>query len=71
MSTLKPPNSLSVNSIFAASPAVRRKRIWPGQLNERIRMYFGAEYGMEIWSEKGKGTRVTIDPARRSGQHVE
>ena len=41
-------------------------------VNERIRMYFGAEYGMEIWSEKGKGTRVTITiPARRSGQHVE
>ncbi len=41
-------------------------------VNERIRMYFGAEYGMEIWSEKGKGTRVTITiPARREKQHVE
>ncbi len=39
-------------------------------VNERIRMYFGPEYGMDIWSEKGKGTRVTIIiPAKRSEQH--
>ena len=30
-------------------------------VNERIRMYFGAEYGMKIWSEKGKGTKITIE----------
>jgi len=29
-------------------------------VNERIRMYFGAEYGMQIQSEKGVGTRVEI-----------
>lgn len=29
-------------------------------VNERIRMNLGAEYGMQILSEKGKGTRVTI-----------
>ena len=29
-------------------------------VNERIRMNFGAEYGMTIDSEKGKGTRVRI-----------
>lgn len=40
-------------------------------VNERIRMYFGAEYGMKIQSEKGKGTRVTITiPARRNEQHA-
>lgn len=40
-------------------------------VNERIRMYFGAEYGMKIQSKKGMGTRVTITiPARRNEQHA-
>ena len=30
-------------------------------VNERIRMYFGSEYGMKIWSEKGSGPRITIE----------
>ncbi len=35
-------------------------------VNERIRMYFGAEYGMTIQSKKGKGTLVEISiPAIR------
>ena len=29
-------------------------------VNERIHMYFGPEYGMEIQSEKNRGTRVTL-----------
>ncbi|MBU3877513.1 sensor histidine kinase [Faecalicatena sp. AGMB00832] len=29
-------------------------------VNERIKMYFGAEYGMQIDSEKGKGTTCVI-----------
>ena len=29
-------------------------------VNERIRMNFGAEYGMTIESEKGVGTKVSI-----------
>ena len=29
-------------------------------VNERIRMYFGADYGMKIESEKGKGTIVEL-----------
>lgn len=35
-------------------------------VNERIRMYFGKEYGMKICSEKGQGTKIElIIPARR------
>jgi two-component system sensor histidine kinase YesM len=35
-------------------------------VNERIRIYFGEYYGMQIDSEPGKGTRVTVViPARR------
>ncbi len=29
-------------------------------VNERIHMYFGSQYGMKIESEKGKGTKVTL-----------
>ena len=29
-------------------------------MNERIRMYFGAEYGLTIDSAKGEGTKVTL-----------
>ncbi len=29
-------------------------------VNERIHMYFGPQYGMKIESEKGKGTKVTL-----------
>ena len=29
-------------------------------VNERIRMYFGTDYGMKIESEKGKGTTVVL-----------
>ena len=37
-------------------------------VNERIRMYFGAEYGMQIDSARGKGTTVRlIIPAVRLG----
>ena len=41
-------------------------------VNERIRMYFGAEYGMEIQSKKGKGTIVEITiPAIKIENKVE
>lgn len=29
-------------------------------VNERIRLYFGEEYGLTIWSEPDEGTRITI-----------
>lgn len=29
-------------------------------VNERIHIHFGPEYGMQIWSEKGKGTTVEL-----------
>lgn len=29
-------------------------------VNERIHVHFGPEYGMKIWSEKGKGTTVEL-----------
>jgi two-component system sensor histidine kinase YesM len=33
--------------------------------NQRIRMLFGTEYGLDLDSEEGQGTRVTLDiPAR-------
>ena len=29
-------------------------------VNERIRLYFGEEYGLVIWSEPDEGTKVEI-----------
>lgn len=29
-------------------------------VNERIHVHFGPEYGMHIWSEKGQGTTVEL-----------
>lgn len=41
-------------------------------VNERIHMYFGAEYGMKIASQKGKGTTVEIIiPAIRTEKQKE
>lgn len=38
-------------------------------VNERIRMHFGAEYGMTVESEKGRGTTVELTiPAIKTGE---
>ncbi|MCJ7691117.1 MAG: ATP-binding protein, partial [Clostridiaceae bacterium] len=29
-------------------------------VDERIKLYFGEEYGIKIYSEKGKGTKVEV-----------
>ena len=29
-------------------------------VNERLRIYYGPEYGLNIMSEKGRGTEVTV-----------
>jgi Putative regulator of cell autolysis len=29
-------------------------------VNERIKLYFGEEYGIRIYSEKGRGTKIEI-----------
>ena len=38
-------------------------------VNERIRMYFGAEYGLTIDSAPGKGTKVTVMIPATLGNH--
>lgn len=41
-------------------------------VNERIRMYFGAEYGMEIQSEKNRGTivKLTIPAVKKENRQA-
>lgn len=34
--------------------------LWTRNVNERLHMYFGAEYGVKIASRPGEGTQVTI-----------
>lgn len=46
----------------------REKGFGLANVNERIRMNFGNEYGMKIFSEKNKGTRIEITiPASNAG----
>ena len=45
---------------FEHSGKTHEKGFGLANVNERIRMYFGTEYGMTIQSKKGKGTLVEI-----------
>ncbi|TDF95750.1 sensor histidine kinase [Paenibacillus piri] len=39
-------------------------------VNSRIRMYFGNEYGLSVQSERGKGTEIMLKlPIKESGEH--
>ncbi len=52
-----------VDSLLGEKPHVSSKRgsgIGVKNVNERIRLYFGREYGLSIWSEPDEGTRVEI-----------
>ena len=61
-----------VDSLLGEKPHVSSKRgsgIGVKNVNERIRLYFGREYGLSIWSEPDEGTRVEIRlPALDSGE---
>ena len=61
-----------VDSLLGENPYVSSRRgsgIGVKNVNERIRLYFGREYGLSIWSEPDEGTRVAIRlPARDPGQ---
>ncbi|GMX60990.1 sensor histidine kinase [Paenibacillus elgii] len=37
-----------------------KQSIGLGNINKRIRLQFGSRYGLEVFSEEGKGTRVTV-----------
>ncbi|MFC3800269.1 sensor histidine kinase [Cohnella sp. GCM10012308] len=41
-------------------PAVRRKRIGLYNIHQRIRLNYGEDCGLAVWSEEGKGTRITL-----------
>jgi len=44
----------------SAAAAGRRKRIGLYNIHQRIRLNYGEAYGLRVWSEAGKGTRVTL-----------
>lgn len=43
-----------------AAPAGRRKRIGLYNIHQRIQLNDGEAFGLCVWSEEGKGTRVTL-----------
>lgn len=43
-----------------ATLAERRKRIGLYNIHQRIQLNYGESYGLSVWSEEGKGTRVTL-----------
>lgn len=50
----------STTSIFRHSARNRRYHIGIGNVNRRIKLYYGDEYGLYIDSTEGEGTTVTI-----------
>ncbi|RTE02354.1 cache domain-containing sensor histidine kinase [Paenibacillus whitsoniae] len=68
-----------VERLLAAAPgdvrADRRKRIGLYNIHQRIRLNYGEPYGLSVWSEPGKGTRVTLtfpyDAALEAGTAME
>ena len=53
-----------VEGLFADQSHVPSKRgsgIGVRNVNERIKLYFGEDYGLRIWSEPDEGTKIFID----------
>ena len=54
-------NDHECNQIFAeTSEKTERKSYGLKNVNERIKLYFGPEYGLNISSSPGQGTRVEV-----------
>ncbi len=49
-----------LNKLFSESPYIPEKHIGLFNVNSRISLIYGEEYGLEIHSEKNKGTTVTM-----------
>ncbi|RUS47484.1 sensor histidine kinase [Cohnella sp. AR92] len=65
-----PPET--IQSIFSARNGPDAKSFGLKSTDERIKLYFGQEYGVEIRSVPGEGTRVTITlPTRQAGRLTE
>ena len=50
----------TANCILLPSTSISSKGYGLYNVNERLKIYFGAEYGISIESEKGKGTKVIV-----------
>lgn len=61
----------SAESIFTHSGRKERYHIGLGNVNRRIKLYYGEEYGISICSKPGKGTAVTVKiPRLEEGDEI-
>lgn len=59
-------NVESTASMFRHSNQKRRYHIGLGNVNRRIKLYYGEEYGINLISKAGEGTTVTVRIPQRS-----
>lgn len=56
-----PPDKLAqINNDFASDDNKTRRSIGINNVNQRIKLFYGKEYGLNVESEVDKGTKVTI-----------
>jgi two-component system sensor histidine kinase YesM len=62
----------SADSFFRRSNQNRRYHIGIDNVNRRIKLYYGGEYGLKIESEEGRGTRVIMTiPQRKADEYID
>ncbi|MGI6778534.1 MAG: cache domain-containing sensor histidine kinase [Acetivibrionales bacterium] len=62
----------SADSFFRRSNQNRRYHIGIDNVNRRIKLYYGGEYGLKIESEEGRGTRVLMTiPQRKADEYID
>jgi two-component system sensor histidine kinase YesM len=65
-------NIEATSTIFRHNNRQRRYHIGLGNVNRRIKLYYGEQYGLDIKSAAGVGTTVTVRiPLRRQGDELD
>lgn len=61
LTTLMAQLAVEDNTYFAANGQNKRKGVGLNNVNRRIKLYYGPEYGLEIESKKGEYTRILVN----------
>ncbi|SDM80953.1 sensor histidine kinase [Acetanaerobacterium elongatum] len=60
LAALKTQLAVEDNTYFTASGQSKRKGVGLNNVNRRIKLYYGPEYGLDIESKKGEYTRILV-----------